>query len=175
MGRAAKSLSKAGSCYDARVTRLPAFILLAAAGCGPASETPAGPPFEPVATVGELMHDVVYPSAEEVWDAVGTIMTLDGTQEIAPATEDDWVHVEGAATTLMEAGNLLMMDGRALDQEEWMGRSRALIDAGKAVREAAREKNAELLFERGELVYDACQGCHWQYRFEDDPDTIRTH
>lgn len=121
------------------------------------------------------MHDVVYPSAEEVWDAVGTIMTVEETVEIAPANEDEWVHVEGAATTLMESGNLLMMDGRAKDDGDWMRRAQDLIAAGEAVRDAARERNAELLFERGELIYNACQGCHWQYRFEDDPNTIRTH
>lgn len=133
------------------------------------------PPFQPVSTVGELMHDVVIPNAEIVWDSVGTIFTLEETQEIAPAGEDEWVAVQGAARTLMEAGNLLMMEGRAKDSGVWMERSGDLVRAGAAVLEAAEAEDAAMLFDRGELIFNACQGCHWDYRFEEDPSTIRTH
>lgn len=56
-----------------------------------------------------------------------------------------------------------------------MERSGDLVAAGAAVREAAESQDAELLIERGELSCNACQGCHWDYRFEEDPETIRTH
>jgi len=121
------------------------------------------------------MHDVVIPNAEVVWDSVGTIFTLEEIQEIAPANEDEWVAVQGAARTLMEAGNLLMMEGRSKDSGVWMERSGALVSAGAAVLEAAEAEDAAMLFERGELIFNACQGCHWDYRFEEDPSTIRTH
>ncbi len=149
------------------------YILLTALGaCGGA---PAGPPFRPVASVDEVMHDVVLPNAERIWDSVGTIFTLEGVEEIRPSNEDEWLAVRGSATTLMEAGNLLMMEGRAKDTGPWMDRARALVDAAASVREAAEERDAETLFDRGELIFNACQGCHWQYRFEEDPETIRTH
>jgi hypothetical protein len=145
-------------------------------GCtGGGEAPPQGPPFKPVASVGEVMHDIVLPNAEAVWDSVGTIFTLEETEEIAPATEDEWVAVRSSATTLMEAGNLLMMDGRAKDDGPWMVRAQALIDAGASVREAAEARDAPLVFERGELIFNACQGCHFEYRFEEDPETIRSH
>ena len=152
-------------------------VMLAAltAGCGGSAEPPSGPPFRPVSSIGELMHDVVYPGAEVVWDAVGTIMTLEGTEEIRPGSEDEWVAVIGGARTLMESGNLLMMEGRAKDQEAWMQRSLDLIEAAERVLEAAEARDAQTLFDRGELIYNACQGCHWEYRFEDDPTVIRSH
>lgn len=142
---------------------------------GGEAPAPAGPPFKPVASVGEVMHDIVLPNAEAVWDAVGTIMTIEGTEEIAPRSEDEWIAVRGSATTLMEAGNLLMMEGRAKDDGPWMVRAQALIDAGAAVREATEARDAQTVFDRGELIFNACQGCHWEYRFEEDAGTIRTH
>ena len=76
---------------------------------------------------------------------------------------------------LMEAGNLLMMEGRAKDNGRWMERARALREAGATVREAAKARDVAALFERGGYLFDACQGCHFDYRFEKDPKTIRTH
>ena len=160
-----------------REQRILGAVLLGALmiGCSGPAEPPPGPPFRPISNIGELMHDVVYPGAEIVWDAVGTIMTLEGTEEIQPGNEDEWVAVIGGARTLMESGNLLMMDGRAKDQEAWMRRSLDLIEAAEKVLEAAEARDAQTLFDRGELIYNACQGCHWEYRFEDDPNVIRSH
>ena len=109
------------------------LVSLLLSGCGNGSGAESGPkpgpPFKAVATVAEIMHDVVYPNADEVWESVGTIITMEGTEEIYPRSEDQWIAVEGSATTLMEAGNLLMMEGRAKDAERWMERARALVDA----------------------------------------------
>ena len=161
------------SYWNCRVFAL--AVAAAAAGCSTGVEAPAGPPYKPVAELGDVMHDIILPNAEFVWDSVGTIFTVGHTEEIRPATEDDWIAVRSSATTLMEAGNLLMMDGRAKDAGPWMARARALIDAGAAVREAAEARDAEMLFDRGELIFNACQGCHFEYRFEEDAETIRTH
>jgi len=148
------------------------LLVASLAGCGGGK---AGPPFKAVATLGEIMHTVVIPNAEVVWDAAGTIITLEGVEEIQPRSPEEWFAVESSATMLMEAGNLLMMEGRAKDGERWMERARALREAGEAVREAAKARNVEALFERGGFLFDACQGCHFDYRFEEDPNTIRTH
>ena len=62
-----------------------AIVVVAAFGLAcsgsPQSEPP---PFQPVSTVDQLMHDVVYPHAQEVWKSVGTIVTIEGTEEIRP-------------------------------------------------------------------------------------------
>lgn len=121
------------------------------------------------------MHDVVYPHADQVWESVGTISILEGTEEIYPRTEQEWITLQGNARTLMEAGNLLMMEGRAKDAERWMERAQALIDAGEAVLEAARAKDAMAVFDRSELSYNACENCHWDYRYEEDPSIIRIY
>ena len=51
-----------------------------------ACETPstAPPPFAPVGSVQQLMEMVIDPAADIVWESVGTIVPLDGTEEIFP-------------------------------------------------------------------------------------------
>lgn len=147
------------------------ILLLSGGGCG----RNAGAPIKAVATREEVMHSMVIPNAQKVWKAAGTIYTVEGVEEIQPQSDDEWFDIESSATTLMEAGNLLMMEGRAKDNGHWMERARTLREAGDAVRQAAKKHDVPALFERGGYLFDACQGCHFEYRYEKDPKTIRTH
>jgi hypothetical protein len=144
--------------------------LLFLEGCGK-----SGPPIKAIATREEIMHHLVIPNAQIVWGAVGTISTLQGVEERAPKTDDDWFKIESSATTLMEAGNLLMMEGRAVDKSHWIDRARALRESGDLVRQAAKKHDATALFDRGGDLFDSCQGCHFDYRFVRDPKTMRTY
>lgn len=150
-------------------------MLLAGVACSCGGAAKPTPPFKPIATLEEVMHGLVIPNADAVWKSVGTIYSAKGVEEIRPRTEDDWVHLEASATTLMESGNLLMMEGRAKDNGKWMERCRALIDAADSVRGAAKAKDPDALFTRGGDLFEACQGCHFEYRFTKDPSVIRTH
>ncbi len=143
------------------------------ASCGPSEQaSPTGPPFRPVGTVEDVMHDVVYPHAEVVWDSVGTIITVEGTNEIRPGNEDEWMRVMQSAYTLAEAGNLLMMDGRARDTEDWMAYANGLIDAAMQVLEAADNRDDQGVFDTGGELYVACTACHEQY-WEKPPSAMR--
>ena len=153
---------------------LPAVFVAACGGSG-SPETKAQPPFRPVSSIEEIMHDVVFPHADRVWDSVGTIITMEGTEEIYPRTEEEWIALQSDARTLMEAGNLLMIDGRAKDADKWMERAGALIDAAEKVLEAAEAQDSAAVFDRGELIYNACQNCHWEYNYEIDPSIIRIY
>ena len=151
---------------------LPVPLMIALIGC---DGMKSGPPIKAIATREEIMHHLVIPSAQIVWNGSGTIFTAKGTEERKPKSEDDWFIVETAAITLMEAGNLLMMDGRAMDNGQWIQRSRALREAGDGVLKAAKARNVDSLFETGGALFDTCQGCHFQYRFQYDPKIMRTH
>ncbi len=131
------------------------------------------PPFKPVASIHELMHDVVYPNADIVWKSVGTIISYEGTNEIRPENEEEWEAVERSALTLTEVGNLLMMDGRAKNKDDWMERATALIEASTIALEAARNRDEQAIFDSGEGIYFACSACHLEYYYEDDPSIIR--
>jgi hypothetical protein len=136
---------------------------------------PPPPPIKAVATLEEVMHHMVIPNAQVVWKSVGTIYTPGKVEEIQPRTEEEWLNVEASATILTEAGNLLMMQGRAIDRGPWIERAKALREAGASLHQAAKARDVAAVFERGGHLFDACQGCHFQYRFEKDPSTIRSH
>src|SRR5687768_6508651 len=114
------------------------------------------PPFKPVASVKQLMESTVHPSAEVVFDSVGTIISASGMEEIAPKNDEEWATVQHSAMTLAEAGNLLMMPGRAKQDGEWMKLAQGLVDVGMIAHKAARAKNAEALFAAGGQIYETC-------------------
>src|SRR5688572_3743475 len=93
-----------------------------AAGCRgtPSPAAAAPPPFRPVADVKQLMTEIIEPAADIYWDAVQTIIDKNGTVEIAPKTEEEWIAVRNSAYVVAESGNLLMMDPRAKDRGEWI-------------------------------------------------------
>lgn len=147
-----------------RRVRLPvAALILLLSGCAPDP-----PPFEEVADLKQLMNSVIDPAAEIYWDAVGTIIDLNGTEEIAPSTDEEWQAVRNAAIVIAESGNLLMMEGRRQGGVEWIALSRALIEVGRAALEAAEAEDTAAVFDAGAEVYYACSRCHATYA----PDTL---
>jgi hypothetical protein len=130
-----------------------------AAACGGSKP----PPFKPIADTKLLMQSMVDPSADAIWDAVKTIVTVGSTEEIRPHTDEQWTAVRNAAVTVAEAGNLLMIVPRAKDGGEWMARAKEMVDTGEAAVRAAEAKNADRLFTVGGDMYEACSHCHQQY------------
>ncbi|MEC8952680.1 MAG: hypothetical protein VYB87_06010, partial [Acidobacteriota bacterium] len=61
-------------------------VILMAACEAPSTAPP--PPFTPVGDVQQLMEMVIDPAADIVWEAVGTIVTFDGTEEIFPRSDE---------------------------------------------------------------------------------------
>jgi hypothetical protein len=147
-------------------TRVALFFLalygvVAAAACGSGAAQP--PPFKPVADTKLLMQAMIDPMADEIWDAVKTIITKDGTQEIRPHTNAEWEAVRHHAVVLAESGNLLMMVPRAKDGGEWMKRAQDLVETSERAIHAAEAKNADQLFTVGGDIYESCSGCHQKY------------
>ena len=132
-------------------------VLLFASACA------RQPAFKPVASVKQLMQATIEPSAEVLFEAVGTVVSASGVEEIAPKNDEEWASVRNSALTLAESGNLLMIGDRARDKGEWMKMSQALVDVGVVALKAAEAKNPQALFEAGGQVYEVCQQCHSQY------------
>ena len=144
------------------------LLLLAAAlqfGCGEAPKLPAPPAsaLRPVLSLKQLMEWVIDPAADAVWDPVKTIITEQGTKEIAPQTQEEWDAVRNGAAMLIESANLLMMDGRARDQGEWLAAARRLAATAETALKAAAAKDAAGVFAAGGEIYNACSGCHRRY------------
>lgn len=142
---------------------------IVAAGCGasqePSAPAPAAaaPPFHTALTTKQLMSWIIDPNATAIWNSVGSITTEKGTQEKHPRTDEEWASFRNAAATLIESGNLLMLDGRAVDNDQWMATSRGMADAAATVLEAAEAKDVEAYFDAGGVLYEACTACHSKY------------
>jgi hypothetical protein len=121
------------------------------------------PAFKPVASVQQLMEATIHPAAEVLFDAVGTVISASGVEEIAPKNDEEWATVRHNALTLAESGNLLMIGNRARDQGDWIKMSQALVDVGMVALKAAEAKDPQALFEAGGEVYAVCQQCHVKY------------
>jgi hypothetical protein len=128
-----------------------AFILFFAAGLAIA-QAPA--PYQPVGTMSQLMVDIIYPASDAIFYV----------DRDAPKNAAQWNALQGTALTLAESGNLLMMEGRARDQGDWMKDSKMMVDAGAAAYKAARARSLDGLLAVNDQLYQACVTCHQQYR-----------
>ena len=54
------------------------------------------------------------PNADVLWESVSTTINAEGTTEKQPRTDEDWKTVRRSAVALVEATNLLVMDGRKM-------------------------------------------------------------
>ena len=112
------------------------------------------PPMRNVGSMSDLMVKIIYPAS----DALFYIETR------TPKTDAEWTVLEGQALMLAETGNLLMMPGRARDQQQWMADAKLMLDAGAAAVKAARTKNVEAISALNDQLLESCTSCHKHYR-----------
>src|SRR5471030_1882044 len=124
--------------------------LLASAGQAPDSSAR----MQPASTMSELMVKIIYPAS----DAIFYITTRE------PKAEAEWVDLQGKALAVAESANLLIMPGRARDQDRWMQDSTLMLDAGRAAFRAAKAKDVAALDALNEQLYTSCTSCHQHYR-----------
>jgi len=128
--------------------RLAGLVLLAAV---PAFGQTAA---QPIGTMSDLMVKIIYPSS----DAIFYITTR------TPASEAEWGELQGKALAVAESANLLMMPGRARDQDRWMADAKLMLDAGRAAFRAARARDVAALEAVNDQLYTSCTSCHQHYR-----------
>lgn len=131
-----------------------------------AAQVTPEPAFDTTLTMQELMAFVLEPAADGLWSTAGWVEDRDGYRELYPTTDEGWEHVVASAAMVAEAGNLLNLPGRALDNDAWMVYSEGLTQAGFRAMAAATARNKEDLFQAGADIYSVCSACHQAY----DPD-----
>jgi hypothetical protein len=109
-----------------------------------------GDPFQPVATMKQLMVEIIYPASNEIL----LIVNRGG-----PGDEREWASIRRSAMTLAESGNLLIMRNRA-----WVNDAKKLTDVGSAVYQAAQAKDANALAALSDSIDASCTACHKQFR-----------
>ena len=126
-------------------------------GCGGAG----GPTsYRPVATVDQVMDAIVIPSSQAIFDAV---VYDNGVLVQAPKMDDDWFALQMQAIAVAEAGNLLLMPGRAKDTGDWQTMAHAMTAAAVKVAQAAEAKDVDRMLATGGEMYAACVECHRKY------------
>lgn len=109
----------------------------------------------PVASVKQIMLDVIHPSSNDILLAI---------YRGGPKDEKEWAAVRRSALTLAESGNLLMLPGRALDQSDWLKDAKLLADAGSSAYKAAQLKDGNALAALAGAIDASCTTCHKRYR-----------
>lgn len=163
-------------------------LVLAAPGCNRREERAPEPQFKPTATVRDIMTSIIDPGADVLWNSVATIVSLTGTEEREPKTDEEWQAVRRSAVQLVEATNLLRVPGRSVarpgeksenprielqpetiqkmiaeDPATWTQHLDQLHEAAVPALKAIDARNAKGLFDAGEHIERACEGCHQQY------------
>jgi hypothetical protein len=160
-----------------------------AGACG-RREAPPEPAaqFRPTATVKDIMTSIVDPESDVIWNSVATVVSVTGTEERRPSTDEEWATLRRSAIQLVEATNLLLVPGRlvartgeksenpkieleppaiqkliAEDPAAWAKLVGGLHDAAAPALKAIDAKNADQLFEAGGHLEDACEACHRRY------------
>jgi hypothetical protein len=164
--------------------------VLLIAGCSRA----AAPEFQPTATVKDIMDSVVDPSADAIWDSVEIVATLQGTEEKAPRTDEDWKNLRRHAISLLEASNLLLVPGRRIakpgekaedervdlkpeeiedrvknDPAAWTNGAHGLHAATLESLKAIDARDAKALLNAGDVLDQSCETCHRQYWYRVAP------
>jgi hypothetical protein len=109
------------------------------------------------------MEEVFEPAADRYWTSVGSTTDRDGTREYAPKTDAEWIAVRDAATTVAEAGNLLLIEARAAGRADWVRFAQEMIRAASIARDAAAARDTKRVFDAGAELYDRCTDCHARY------------
>ena len=181
-----------------------AILFLVLAGCSaqpqPQQQTPPPPPFRPTATIKDIMDSVVDPNADFIWESIATTVSAKGIEEKQPHTEEEWKAVRRSAVTLLEASNLLLVPDRHVakpgeksenpgielgpeeievlinqDRATFIERALKLHDSVVPALKAIDEKNPEALLAAGDLIDQACEGCHLKYWYPNDQEAQKQY
>jgi len=169
------------------------LAIVSGAGC----RTPPPPPAEPqllsTSTIKDIMHAMVEPSSNFLFDAVSEVSDKTGIHENAPKTDQEWDAVRRQALTLLEAQNLVVMHGRKVakpgeksansavelepeaiqalidgDRVAFVTFASKLQDATMVAMRAVDAKDKDALMAAGEGIDQACENCHLKYWYPNE-------
>jgi hypothetical protein len=167
-------------------------IVIAVAACDKKVETPkAISPFQPTATIQELMISVIDPNVDPIWNSIQTISTAAGIEEKKPVSDEEWLVLKHHAIALREVSNLLVIEDRkvansststvaaelspfeiakliASNRPAFIQNAHDLHDAVTLAIDAIDTKDVAALEAAGGIIDAACEKCHAQFWYPGD-------
>jgi hypothetical protein len=159
--------------------------------CGKSRPAQAG--LAQPATIKDIMDSMVDPSGDFMFESVQEIADETGVHEKAPQSDEEWEAVRHHAFILLEAPNLLVMEGRKVaqpseksknpqvelqpeeiqklvdgDRPSFIRRARRLQDAAAQAIKAVDAKDKDALFKSIDSIDKACENCHLHYWYPND-------
>lgn len=131
------------------------LLALGMAGCKPAYQTRI--------STQQLMAQVIDPAWDIYRHSSGTVETIAGSQDLTPKTDAGWQAADNAATSLAEAGNLLLLPGRSKGGD-WVKAAQAMSRMALEARSAVEARDSRRMFDIGGRLYQACTDCHQEYQ-----------
>jgi hypothetical protein len=155
---------------------------------------------KPVVSMKELMGDLIDPAADNIFNAVSTVINADGIVETEPKSEEDWAKVRIGAVTLAEGSYLLKVpraiappgdlnystgpDASELTPDQikakleadtvlWNAKIEALRNIALETLEIVKRKDAKELVEAGEILEGACESCHLEYWYPAEKELMK--
>jgi cytochrome c556 len=148
--------------------------------------------------VQEVMESIIDPNADYIWDSVSTTVGVKGIVEKEPKTDEEWAAVRRASITIMEASNLLKIQGRkaarpgtksiapgveeepeaiekliAADPAGWNKAADGLWEAAAILMKAAEAKDKEKILDAGNTLDEACEGCHLKFWYPNQTEILK--
>ena len=144
------------------------------------------------ATVKDVMHSMVDPSADFVFESVQTVANETGIHEIAPQTDEEWQDVRARLLVLMQVKDLLSTPGiraarprdrsastvenepyevQALidsNRQDFVNKAQRLRDAAAVAMRAVEGKDKNALMDGLIGIDQACEVCHLRYWYPRD-------
>ena len=143
------------------------------------------------ATIKDIMHSMVDPSGDFLFQSVQTIADEHGIREVAPQTNAEWENVRERLMVLREAPNLLQgrRAARPTDRSknpevenepeeiqklldtggsDLIRRAQKLQDAASVAMKAVYAKDKDALLLGLDGIDKACEGCHLHYWYPKD-------
>ena len=133
--------------------RIRALLVLITLLLSPGLTLAQEPTFRSVGTIGELMRDVIYPLSDQLFYVMRS----------PPETDFEWTQLRRSALVLAESGNLLMLEGRSIAQEDWMAHARELVAVGTVAYEATEARDLDAIVALSPRLETSCRACHEQY------------
>jgi hypothetical protein len=181
------------------------LVSVLSAACSSSKQASAPAPalwgdLKPVVSVKELMSDMIDPASDNIFDAVGTVITEKGIVETEPKTDEDWEKVRIGAVTIAEGIYLLKVprpiappgelnysvgpDASELTPDQikakleadpvlWNAKIEALRNIGLEVLDIVKRKDVKELSEAGTILDEACENCHLEYWYPAEKDLLK--